>query len=205
MKKTKPKSPRKINRKLLVGVVFIALLIAGQGYVNYFLWRKTLVTDPSVIRSLIISSGDALYRDAPVDAQSGDLYIPEARLRIPRVSGQSSLHYSWYAASSEDDQDEEVYLSAASWTKSRTKLFTDPQDNPRPIEALFAAVPNFQVCSRQFLIKFTKRPPTIDVNYVQTESLTLADGRTAFLYEHKQCTSPDDSFTGLYFKNLRSY
>jgi hypothetical protein len=199
----KPKARRRVNKKLLALVAGVALLISVQAFINYLLWSRTIENDPSVVRSLVIEANDNLYRAAPVEATSGDIYLPEARLRIARAPGQKTLHYAYYPAVAADRQDEEVYLSGEGWNQGRVKLYT--AGGEQTVSSFFAQVPYFQACSRQFLIKFKKNGASISTNYTATQHLTLADGRTAYLYENQDGTTSDGSFTGLYFSRLQSY
>jgi len=116
------------------------------------------------------------------------------------------VHYSYTARSAADKQDEEIYMSAGSWGQNIAKLYMGTKNPHQNTKTLFEQIPRFQACSRQFMIKFVKATSSsYSQDYELSQSLTLTDGRTAYLYSNKVCTIADDTFLPLYFKNLQSY
>ncbi len=205
MKKATSKPWYKFSRKQFFVFSAIVCVLVLQSICNYYFWQSSIENDPSTVRSMVIEANSNLYRNAPRDAKTGDIYIPEARLRIPNSSGQNVLHYSYYPATPEEKRDEEIYLSGSSWDSARAKLYTANEDGRYSVSAFFKQVPNFQSCGRQFLIKFSKTGSTISTDYVLLQKLSLTDGRTAYLYTNQACDIVDNDFAPLYFAGLTSY
>lgn len=213
MKKTKSKpvaKPRlRFSKKSLIIALAVLLMLIFQGVIDYSLWHNWNNYDPSNIRELVIQAGDNLYKRPAVDPKTGDIYFYEAQLYIPSPGGiTSSLHYNAIPINDGGRTGTELYLSSRGWIEGHTKLYLQADNTAGSqisLKTFFDRVPEFQACSRQFMIGFDKAGASMGPEYQLSQSRTLASGRVLYLYANNKCGVDDSDFVTRYFLNLQSY
>lgn len=188
-------------QKKVIAIVLAGALIAGVGYLAVM--QRILddrVNELSTIKigSLILEAVDNLNDPLPINPQTGEKYIPEARLRLPANSSSSNRLEYYYSAESVDMPEEVRLASTTALASSRTKIMSATSQ-----EALFAAVPRLQACSRGYRITFKNDIPIEDGLTVVLEK-TLKDGRFLRVLEEEACDMPD-YFDISYLKQIDSY
>ncbi|NBU34311.1 hypothetical protein EBS40_06835 [bacterium] len=186
MKQTKKKPTYKHSRNKLkvIGLASLAIISIFHILVTAYLFTEVYIirkdTDPLVIRSMVFSSVDAVRKPAPVNFATGDSYVPEAKIYMPRTETSSSALYSYSAASTFDNgdvKDEEVTITSSSvMSSAKVKGMTT-----QGVAAFLESIPQLQACSRAFFIKFVDTKP----QFAETTFLAkvpLQDGRTAYIH-----------------------
>lgn len=146
------------------------------------------------IKSLLLNSIDNLGQDAPVEATSGDIYFPAAKLYLPQPAENTRLAYSRDATS--DPRDFSIHdrlIVNAAKNKLLQAVDTD---------AVFAAMPELQACSRGVLVRYDLQTSGYD-NQSPVETLRLANGDTVHISYDTSCSANGDLLERL--RALRSY
>lgn len=179
------------------GAAVVAVLVGLQLWFNLFLYRQQALLGVEKIQFLIVDAVRGLSREVPRDPQSGQLYIPEARLTLPPSDEIGTLRYSYSKAS--EGFSEEVRLASQTAISSGVSGVVSSVT----MEETFQAVPKLQACSRQFMITFGASPDDTDGYELQFQK-PLADGRTANLLLSIDCSDFSDELTD-YLRNIDSY
>jgi len=196
MKTTKkqklPKNTKKLQKNWLriAVITVIALVCFAHILVTSYLFITVKVmkkdTDPLVIRSMVFNAVDGLRKPLPVNFATGDSYIPEAKVYIPRIDTSSSFLYSYSAAGTANNGeriDEEIILTSTSIVSSAKVQGVSAQG----VGAFFDTVPLLQACTRAFTVKFVDAVPQFNADTTLQAKVPLQDGRTAFIYKDAGC------------------
>lgn len=188
MKKASKKTsaPKKIHKPLLVavGLLVLPLALIGGTYVvttaeQYKQAKSMAEIEP--VREMILKAAEGLKVDAPVDARTGDIYFPQARLYVPALDEPRNLRYTW-----ENDTrilsvtDERVFGAAGA------KLY-----NAKTVEEVFAGIPELQACSRGVAVSRTEMNDYESLKLDRTAQ--IGNGDTAYIYIEKECSGLADT------------
>ncbi|MBA3758695.1 hypothetical protein H0X10_03635 [Candidatus Saccharibacteria bacterium] len=191
----------RVTQKKVIAIMLAALIIAGIGYIAFM--QKVMqvrIDELSTIKigMLILEAEDSLNSPILTDAQTGDRYIPEARLRLPANSFSANRLKYFYSAKSGDTHEEVRLSSVAAVNAPRVKIMSATS-----IENLFEAVAQLQACSRGFRLTFEKiAQPEEDLTLVFEKN--LKDGRLLSVNAEDSCNTPD-YFDLEYLKQIDSY
>ena len=149
-------------RRALASVVSVVLV---AGLLNLLYWQAWSVlsgynqmqqqatTEP--IRTLIARAIEGLGTPAPVDAKTGDVYFPPAKLYLPASNAgndgftPATYKYSWDAA-----ERTLTVIDVMVRQQAVTKLYT-----VQGLERLFEQVPYAQACSRGVMVMPAGKTP----------------------------------------------
>lgn len=192
MKKSiKTNSAKKLQKPrlklLLIGIVvlifFAHILVTAYLFTTVYIIRKD--TDPIVIRSMVYSAVDGLRKPVPVNYVNGDSYFAEAKVYVPFMQSLQTLLYGYSPASTQDGErfDEELIVTSSSVISAAKVSGMGAQG----VSAFLETIPQLQACSRAFLIKFVDATPQYSSDYKLQAKVSLADGRTAYVYKDTGC------------------
>lgn len=205
MKKQTTKKPKKVpklsrNKKVVLTIAIFVLSVM----LIQFLWFKVseykdmasrAQTEP--LRSYIIKAVGGHKSDAPIDAKTGDVYFPQAKIYLPSTVENNRLTYGYY-----EELDGSGILSISSHPALNQAL--NIIYSAGTVDELLNAVPKLQACQRG--ITFLQKENKPDFNYEENElqyTLELKDGRTYYVYYEKSC--PELEETSELLRNLNSY
>ncbi len=174
---------------LLAGIIFC---ISKLQYLKYAADQSSIVS----IRELIVMAGENLRKPAPVEAKTGDVYFPEAKVYLPSPQSMRSITYLYNDDSSSTNPQPELSIG------TNPVYRTESLYSANNIEDLFSKVPEFQECSRGIHIFFDDYDDR-DSQLVLASSVLLADGRTVQIYTETNCPELNELASQL--KNLTSY
>lgn len=202
-KQTKEKTGRgkrvathlKAKRRLIL-VWVLAVLIVGQLLFDVVvIWRHTTFFPQSepAVATTIFRSIDDLYTSAPIEAETGRLYVANARLVVP-ASGSNDILYAYSPA-------DEVTPASISFTTRQMISYGQSQTvgayydsfakntfsinrEHKAFEALFAELPSLQACARGVQIFEAAQNEN---NLTDQGTKLLNDGRTLHFYTEQLC------------------
>lgn len=181
------KDQSNFNRHIFVLYIAAVVLLIGLSGVVALLIRP-LQQDNSantfVVRSYIKEAIEGLSNQTIVDPKERKEYIYEASLRFPAVAGER-FRYGYFKDS---DDKETIQLSANEIFRDAAATLNKPD-----IDDVFNNVPQFQACSREFILQFVEGLEGYENDYTLAKTLPLADGRTVYLYRSDACASIYDS------------
>lgn len=192
------KSKAKQNKKNIAYAATVFVLLA---IISFFVARKmqlyNTVVDQSAtvsIRELIIQAARGTKKSAPIDAKTGDIYFPEAKLFLP-YSPDTALTTLTYAY---DAEGKELSISTtAAFNQSIIPLY-----NAKNVAGVFDAVPKLQSCQRGIRLAHTEA----EFDNIETElrqTVPLSNGETLYVYTESLC--PELGGLADLLKNLKSY
>ncbi len=206
-----------IKRKPLViaGVVIALCLLAFQAYVDVCVYVN--VINPkggrdggAVIATLVGAAAYSLDKPAPVDAASGQVYIPEAHIVMPAYTGLGQIEYLYENGKYVPSGTEINLTSTQIVNLAKDKLWVGlANDNNRAAwhgfsgSKMFSAVPSLQACARGVQIFYAKQN-SLGGDYVFQGSRPLKDGRTLYIYSETGCQQNQVPVISL-AKNAQSY
>jgi hypothetical protein len=187
MKKTQKRSnfhPSLKKLFLIGGASLAVILLIGQLTFDFLAMRHMNSSDETQIVLLIIAAVENLSKPAAVDARTGDMYIPEVKLRIPAQSdGWTLLRYSY--SPQVDSQPTELLVSDQRAVRAAESRLLSLQSTEsawwqhNTPSKVFDEVPNLQACARGIHVRFSSG----HAEGLQLEAnLPLQDGRTAYLF-----------------------
>ena len=189
------------HRALITGLVSAAML-TGVYSLYTFIWHiaynHRAVTELSAAeqaRELIVRSVDNMMRDVPVEARSGDLYIPEGRLTLPRPAEVVALSY--YVDKSSGG---EVYgiVNRVVYERQVSKVMST-----RTVKEVFQHAPKLQACARGVVLSQERRNPEAIPDPVHKGVVGLAGGKQLHMYIDKGCLENDA--TAELLQSVKSY
>jgi hypothetical protein len=149
------------------------------------------------IREMIFNAVDSLKAPAPVEAQTGNIYFPQARLYLPasKETLNQKLNYAYYLDDKSGGQLSVTNDVTMNLIKSRTYSSKD-------LEALFDQVPHLQACSRGISVSY-KKVSQDESGAKLKQAVHLNNGKTVYLYLEDACPELKETVSQL--KNLRAY
>lgn len=191
------KRTKKLNtkNKVFVGVLILLILIgivfSGLKVYHYVTTLNQSAIEP--LRELILSAARGSKKNAPVEAKTGDIYFPESRLFLPNPGIPVAITY---AASIEDGTGFASGINVSTYPVwGSTQLYSANNS-----ERLYEAMPKFQACLRGISVVYS---PVADEQTELKQTVTLGNGRVAYVYQEKNCPELNDLADS--FKNLQSY
>ena len=180
---------------VLIGAVLIlsglyVLVLCGQQYK-----ATSELANTSVLRDLILQAAKGSKTDAIVEARSGDVYFPKAKLYVPNNPELTDLTYDYDADG--PDGAELTVSSSTVFERYAVRLY-----NAKNSEELFARVPKLQACQRGVLLVY-KSLNNNDDKYVLQQTTSLDNNKTLYVYTEKAC--PELIETADSLKNIKSY
>lgn len=185
---------------IVVGIasVIVALLGLAAYAVLHYKARYDLAYQQSgmvAIRELVIRAAEGVKTPAPVDPETGNIYMPEARLYVPRDIALSQLTYA-YMPSGEANKEELSVSTERVFGHTTAKLYTATN-----MTEMFEAIPTVQSCQRGVKLTYSKTEnPDTDI---LKQTVVLNNGRTLYLYAEKACGELDAVASAL--KGIRAY
>jgi hypothetical protein len=186
--KRRTKSPILLRKwPIVAGAVLVIAVSSGLLYWHH---QRQGDNDITEIRELILMAVEGLSVPAPVDARTGDVYFPPAKLYLPTTQVLPQITYGYEPESQTLRVSTKQVVSATG-----SKLYSAHNN-----EQLFALVPKLQACSRGLLLS----PDTQqDSSLVHIGDTTVRDGRTLHVYNERQCN--ELNALGLQLLGVHSY
>lgn len=168
----------------------------------------------AVVAHLIGSAADALNKPAPLDAPTGKVYIPDARLVMPPYTdAMGSIEYFYDNSGGLPASSPVVHLtSSVIMNMAKNKLWIAMANNnsvgaPSAHEhdelGMFQEVPSLQACARGVQLYFSpqsRKQPALALQ----DSHQLRDGRTVYVYSEPACKQDQSAVIAL-AKQSQSY
>lgn len=171
----------------------LLLAACANGVATIYLLRHQDKEDNTVLTSLIINAIEDLNRPLVIEPTTGKAYIPSARLMLPPADATlGEVEYYYFPPA--ENAPAEVHLSSRNSVGPATSAVISASPD---VEALFAAVPKLQACSRGVTINFAQQS-----DREAAANKLLASGKMAYFYTEKKC--PNDKLLE-YAKQIDSY
>lgn len=190
LREAKIRVARRLLLQTLVVVVIVVSAIWGWAYVQR-LNAAAFQAETTPIREMLIDAVRNTKTDAPVDAKTGDIYFPQARLYVPNTSSYTQLTYAY-------DPGDDADLSIANKTALNQGIAS--MYNARGFNELFSKLPYLQACQRGVTVVYQQ---VNDAEKELRQTVQLENGKTAYLYIEKAC--PELHETAELLKELKSY
>lgn len=203
MSKIKKLTHKTNKRKIWwsAAIIVVSILVLAQICIDVQAIRsmRTDTAGTDVMAQLIASAVDGLNKPAPVEASTGRVFIPDARLVMPPYTGAMGYVEYYY-----DGGDGSVGLpstlhltSSVIINMAKTKLWTTTADNHRhDMKDVFLAVPSLQACARGVQLFFSPQSSKQPVLVLQG-SHQLHDGRTVYVYSEPACQQDQSAVIAL--------
>jgi hypothetical protein len=195
----KIKITRQFLKKLILPtIIFVMFLLIGVlSWYTYWTRQDLRQQSGDKIGTLVNRAVGSLNWPTAIDAQTGRVYIHEAKLTLPPAEQAQKLYY-YYSPAFQDSQAE---------LRLKDKLNVDMQTSKVAAAsdpyAVFDAVPKLQACTRGYLVVFS--PATGgETNGKIIFQKKLKDGRTAYVYLESACADNLENMLP-YLKQMDSY
>jgi len=193
-----PKNQKfKLTKARFIIICCIVLLAALMLLIKVTFWQHYRMVEQAAdavqIRELIIRAADGLKANAPVEAKTGDIYFPQARLYVPAPDHPVQLTYAYDASTPE------AVLSVsdrAVFNAMTAQLYGAPN-----VTAVFDKVPELQACQRGIDVSYKNTPS--EKSKVLKATVPLANGKTVYLFAEDAC--PQLATTVTLLKGLQAY
>lgn len=191
------------QRELAMSLLVLTLLFAAMMVLTVIMLdrRYKEVSEHSgaiQIRTMVMQAVHELKSDAPVDAKTGDIYFPEARLFIPRPHEVVNLRYN-------HSRDGTTNEGMATLSLSTESLGTNKLMSAKSVDELFAAVPGFQACQRGVTLSLEQ----LTTNQLERElknTIYMPSKKPLYIYVEPACSDHqglDKIYTVI--NNIRQY
>lgn len=206
--KTKNKTLNKtwsVQKKAVVGasslVVFGAIIFQIAFNVQVYQLASYAASDH--MADLLISAIEGLKKPVPVDAETGKMYIADAKLLWPAESslfGQVIYSYDseWV------DETGMQFSTTAIQNVASSKLRSMQGNDGDNIEAVFEQLPNLQACAGRGVQVYYQKQKLDSPEYEYHGSVSLKDGRELHFYTESTCKE-DQTVLLDYLKKAESY
>lgn len=177
-------------------VALLVIAVAVLSYFSFYMWQIIKSENGTTVKILIMQAIDSLSNPAPIEATTGKVYVPQARLALPPppyTVGQA-VRYQ-YSPTFEDMPEELRIVNTYGVMDARSRLI-----GAANLEDAFKAVPELQACARGYLLSFTARTDAGDVVFTKR----LSDGRELTVYLETDCKQKNEFFEN-YLKTIDNY
>jgi hypothetical protein len=180
---------------VIIGAIILSIIYLGS--ILHYVWKVQEAESNVKISTLILQSVEGLSNPAPVDPQTGNVYIPQARLKLPANQDTIGAEVEYSYTPPQDDIPEELRIvnTYGFWSARSAML------GAQTVEGTFEQVPKLQACSRGYLISFNPLKNSADPLKFTKQ---LTDGRTLSVYLDAGCTASNDEFEN-YLKQIESF
>jgi hypothetical protein len=134
-------------------------------------------SDVSTIRTLIKDANEQVYHPTVIEPKERQQYMYEAAVRFP-VAADNQLNFRYLHQPSENGLKEQLLIAT---DDSLNAAYQTLGNN------VFENVPQYQRCSKEFIIQFADAGN--ETGFTKIGTKPLADGRTAHLYKNTSCDS----------------
>ena len=183
-----------------LAAIIIASLLAGFAFTIKLLHadrynQSAEVAGTVAIRELIIGAVEGLKRDAPIEAKTGDIYFPEARLMLP-ASPLARLTYAY------EPDSPDINLTVSDHRAISQASYA--MYNATSTQKVFEAAPKLQSCSRG--VRVLEKQITTNEEPLSELKGTVqpGNGKTLYLYVEKECATELND-TVEFLKKLKAY
>lgn len=162
-------------------IVLIACIVGGCA-----MWRshsKQSKTDKLITAELLVRADEGIMTPAPLDAQTGNIYFPQARLFVPMQDSYIQLTYA-YSPGGVGGIPQLDVSSKSIFNASAAKLYTALANG----DDIFTYVPKMQACQRGVHIVYNPLAEAGQPAY----TTQLNNGKTAYMYIEKACPELND-------------
>ncbi|HSX29520.1 MAG TPA: hypothetical protein VLE73_03090 [Candidatus Saccharimonadales bacterium] len=149
----------------------------------------------SVTRDLIIRAAAGTKTDAVIEAKTGDVYFPQAKLYVPNNPELTDLTYE-YDANGPNGPELDV-SSRGVFERYASRLY-----NANNTTQLFERIPKLQACQRGITAIY-KPLDSNDKQHVLQQTTDLGNGKMLYVYSEKAC--PELIETADALKDIASY
>lgn len=191
------KQKPKVGNKHKLALAALILLVVGVMIVkNCRTYQEE--NGISQTRDLVTMAINNLKTPAPIEAKTGDVYFPQAKLYLPAEQNKDDLWlvYSYFKDDSADVLDFSI-SNRMVIGQLESKLYSAQTQ-----KQLFDQIPRLQACARGVKVSFEPLKPD-EIGAQLQYSGTLQNGKTLYLYAEKTC--PEIGPTVDTLKNLQSY
>jgi hypothetical protein len=188
-----------LKKLILPTIIFVQFILIGV-LAWYVYWTRIEVRLQSTdkISTLIVSAIEALNWSVPMDAQTGRLYIREAKITLPPAQDRSYALYYNYMPPFPGTQAELTLKDKLNVDMQKSKVLAAPDVN-----SVFNFVPKLQACSRGYQIFFSPAGKN-DTEGKLVFTKELKDGRTVYVYLEDACSDNQDKLVP-YLQQMQSY
>lgn len=198
MVKTK-KSQKKVlsfnYKKVLLIALVLVVSMMGLYYYQFFIKPTVAQAEISQMREMMLLSVEAVKKDAPVEAKTGDVYFPGARLFVPApVSSLDVLTYSY-----DDDGTSQPDFSISNkriFNLNASKVYAANNMNE-----LLEQIPKLQACQRGISILYAQNDD--DSLGDLKQMVDLSNGKKLYMYADSACPELNDVLPLL--KQIKTY
>lgn len=175
----------------------LVLLVVVLTVIVYALYRP-IVDNPTTVRTALVESLKELNHPAAVDAKTGDVYFPEAKLYLPR--GDKVLDeyfYTYYDRRTGVGEGHELSIVSKSVMQRAISSLYGARDSV----GVFNKMPHAQACARGILL--TDAPLAQLDGRKLDHRQTSVDGRVWYVYTSPKCSELVDIAPEI--RQLQSY
>lgn len=191
------KKKRSIHyKKIAIIALLLFVVVSGVCFYRYRIKPAVTQAEISQVREMIIMAAGAVKKDAPVEAKTGDVYFPGARLFVPPPEGSLDvLTYSYY----EDDKSQPAEFSVSN--KRLFNVNASSLYSANNLNELFDKVPKLQACQRGINIRYTQT----NEEYIGTlkQTVPLTNGKNLYMYASSSCPEIEELLPLL--KQIKAY
>ncbi len=179
----------------LVVLGLVAYIAYGYIWVGSYNYRTTLnYASADSIRTLILQAAKNVVKDAPVEAKTGDIYFPEAKLYLPLPDSYVDLGYRIPV-----DNSGGLHIADRLVLANREAHILSAQN----VDEVFERIPKFQACSRGVFLTYNQEKPNEIYEPELKQTIRLSNGKTLYAYIEKGCQ--ENSGTALLLTQIRPY
>jgi hypothetical protein len=197
-------SPKKKKIVIKILALVVALFIIGQiAFDVRAYWEYRWNGNTTVIADLILSAVNELHKPAPIEASTGKVYFPDARLVLPPSDPFMQVIYSNVG----DSKTPELQVTTKGVvSQAGVKLLiaqSSTPDSVKQINGVFDAVPNLQACARGVQIFYSPQKDN-GQQFVLKATKELANHKKLYFYTETVCREDLDMLL-TYLKQIQSY
>lgn len=196
----------------ILGILVLVVCIISQLVIDWVIHQEatTAVASQPVIVSLIDDAVNNLVSPAPVNAQTGQVYFPDAKLVLPQPSQDFSVREIEYTNITFNNSFALQVTSKSIVALAETKLLTayanaqsSSATNSKALQAVYNQVPNLQACARGVQLFYTAQQGRSSLTLQFTKKLN--SGKTLYAYTEPTCSSQQLPVLVDYLKQIQSY
>lgn len=200
LKKAETKNTTALKRKITnvnMAIGFMAVVIGLLGYLFVLTKQVNDLRDNPVALGFIVTEAvDGLNKAIPVHAETGNIFISEARLVLPpspQDRGEFVYHYS---AKDETNLEEVTIASKTLINQAKVTII-----GAKTAKESINLIPKLQSCARGYKFYFVEKTDFAGTKVVEK---TLNDGRKIYAYQEDGCTDQRDEIVD-YLRQIQSY
>lgn len=172
----------KKDRKLLISILgILSLLTIFNTYAIIAYTRHFMRTNDGTFNQLVIQATDRLHKPAIIEPTTGNLYFPQAKLKLPPTIEKIGSVVYFYKEDTNGINHELHLANTNDIESAKVPVISNRQ---QPVVSTY--IDKLQSCSRGIRILFAA---STESKYASSK--LLKDGRTIYFYEEDKCKNQD--------------